>query len=79
MQLAEALLRAGRPETVPDLLRSLVVSFASEGMMRNARIALAYLHDAMEQNRLNADLVRHVRTYIEQLPFQRNTAFTPLH
>jgi tetratricopeptide (TPR) repeat protein len=78
MQLGEALLRAGWPQTVPDLLRDLVVSFASEGMMRNARIALAYLHQAIEQNRLNADLVRHVRTYIEQLPFQPNTAFTPL-
>ena len=78
MQLGEALLRAARPQTVPDLLRNLVVNFASEGMMRNARIALAYLHQAIEQNRLNADLVRHVRTYIEQLPFQPNTAFTPL-
>ena len=78
MQLAEALLRVGRSETVPDLLRNLVVNFASEGMMRNARIALAYLHEAIEQNRLSADLVRHVRAYIEQLPFRPNTAFAPL-
>lgn len=78
MQLGEALLRAGRPETVPDLLRNVVVSFASEGMMRNARTALAYMNEAIEQNRLSADLVRHVRTYIEQLPFQPNAAFVPL-
>jgi tetratricopeptide (TPR) repeat protein len=78
MQLGETLLRAGRPEPVPDLLRNVVVSFVSEGMMRNARIALAYLHEAIEQNRLSADLVRHVRTYIEQLPFQPASAFVPL-
>lgn len=78
MELGEALLRAGRPETVPDLLRNVVVNFAAEGMMRNARIALAYLHEAIEQNRLSANLVRHVRTYIEQLPFQPNLAFAPL-
>jgi tetratricopeptide (TPR) repeat protein len=78
MQLGEALLRAGRPKTVPDLLRNLAVNFASEGMMRNARIALAHLHEAIEQNRLSADLVHHVQTYIEQLPFQPNTAFVPL-
>jgi len=78
MELSEALLRAGRPETVPDLLRDAAVNFASEGMMRNARIALAYLHEAIEQNRLSADLVRHVRTYIEHLPFQPTLAFVPL-
>jgi tetratricopeptide (TPR) repeat protein len=78
MQLGETLLRAGRPETVPDLLRDVVVNFVSEGMMRNARIALASLHEAIEQNRLSADLVRHVRTYIEQLPFQPTLAFVPL-
>lgn len=78
MQLGETLLRAGQPETVPDLLRNVVVSFVSEGMMRNARIALAYLHEAINQNRLSADLVRHVRTYIEQLPFQPASTFLPL-
>jgi tetratricopeptide (TPR) repeat protein len=78
MQLGEALLRAGRPETVPDLLREVVRSFASEGMLRNARIALAYLQEAIEQNRVSADVIRHVRTYIEQLPFQPNAQFVPL-
>jgi tetratricopeptide (TPR) repeat protein len=78
MQLSEALLRAGRPETVPDLLRDVVVTFASEGMQRNARIALAYLHDAVEQKRVSADLIKHVRAYIEQLPFQPNAQFVTL-
>jgi tetratricopeptide (TPR) repeat protein len=78
MELGEALLRAGRPETVPDLLRNVAVNFASEGMMRNARIALASLHEAIERNWLSADLVRHVRTYIEQLPFQPTLPFVPL-
>jgi len=78
LQLGEALLRAGRPETVLDLLRNVVVNFASEGMMRNARVALAYLQEALEQNRLRADVVRHVRIYIEQLPSHPNSAFAPL-
>lgn len=78
MQLGEALLRSRRPEAVPDLLRDIVVTFASDGMMRNARIALAYLQEAIEQNRVSADLIRHVRTYIEQLPLQPTTRFVRL-
>jgi len=78
MELGEALLLVGRPETVPDLLRNVVVSFASEGMMRNAQIALAWMNEAIAQNRLSADLVRHVRTYIEQLPSHPGVAFVPL-
>ncbi|MFL6246482.1 MAG: tetratricopeptide repeat protein [Thermoanaerobaculia bacterium] len=78
MQLGEALLRAGRPETVPELLRNVVVSFASDGMMRNARIALAYLQDAIDQNWASPELIRHVRAYIEQLPLRPTTRFVPL-
>lgn len=78
MQLGEVLLAIGRPETVPLLLRDVVVTFASEGMMRNARIALAFLKEAIEQNRLTPDLIRHVRKYIEHIPSHPSVRFMPL-
>jgi tetratricopeptide (TPR) repeat protein len=77
LPLAEVLLSVWRAEAVPDLLRNLVVSFASDGMMRNARIALAYLNEAVEQNRVSAGLIRHVRSYIERIPLQPTARFVP--
>lgn len=68
LELAEILLLAERADEVPDLLRDVVVSFTSEGVMRNASIALAYLREAVEAGAIEARLVRHVRQYLEELP-----------
>ncbi len=78
MEAAEALLAAGRPQTVPNLLRDVAFNFAAEGMMRNARIALAYLHEALASGRVSSDVVRHVRAYLEDLPAHPSARFSPL-
>lgn len=68
LELAEVLLLAERADDVPDLLREVVVSFTSEGVMRNASLALAYLREAVEAGAVEARLVRQVRAYLEELP-----------
>jgi tetratricopeptide (TPR) repeat protein len=78
LELAEALLAADRPAEVPDLLRNVVVSFTSEGIMHNARIALAYLREAVEAGAIEPRIIRHVRNYLEELPTHPTSAFTPL-
>jgi len=78
LQLGETLLLAGRPGSVPELLQNVVVTFASEDMMRNARIALAYLHEALAQRRATPELIRHVRRYIRDIPSHPNARFVPL-
>jgi tetratricopeptide (TPR) repeat protein len=75
LELAEALLAAGRPDEVGTVLRDVAISFASEGMMRNARFALAYLHEAMTSGRLTASGVRYVRGYLEHLPTSNSERF----
>jgi tetratricopeptide (TPR) repeat protein len=68
LELAEVLLLADRADEVPDVLRNVVVSFTSEGVMRNASLALAYLREAVEAGAVEARLLRHVRTYLVDLP-----------
>ncbi|MGZ8780790.1 MAG: hypothetical protein ACXW31_12770 [Thermoanaerobaculia bacterium] len=78
LELAEALLLAERPDEVPDLLRNVVVSFTSEGIMHNAKIALAYLREAVEAGALEPRIIRHVRDYLEDLPTNPASVFLPL-
>jgi len=74
LELAEVLLLAGRPEEVPALLHNVVVSFTSEGIMHNAKIALAYLREAVEAHAIEPQMIRHVREYLSH----PTSAFTPL-
>ncbi|HYO79723.1 MAG TPA: tetratricopeptide repeat protein [Thermoanaerobaculia bacterium] len=78
LELAEVLLVADRPAEVAPLLRDLVVSFTSEGMMRNARLALAYLREAVEAGGIEAGVIRRVREYLEELPANPTSSFFPL-
>ena len=77
LELAEVLLLAERADEVPDLLRDVVVRFTSEGIMQNAKIALAYLREAAEAGALEPRIIRHVREYLEDLPVHPAIAFTP--
>lgn len=77
LELAEVLLLADRPAEVPVLLENVVVSFTSEGVMHNARLALAYLREAAETGALEPRVIRHVRTYLEELPTHPTLAFIP--
>lgn len=78
LQIAEALLGLERPAEVPSLLEDIVVQFASEGMMRNAKQALAYLTEALKTGRLTVRQVQHVRVYLEDLPLRPAATFEPL-
>jgi len=78
LELAEVLLLADRPDEVPDLLRDVVVSFTSEGIMRNASIALAYLREAVDAGAIEVRRIRHVREYLEELPSHPSNVFFPL-
>jgi tetratricopeptide (TPR) repeat protein len=76
LQLAEALLAGDRPEEVSAVLDGVVVAFSSEGLMRNANIALAYLREAVAANSIEVDLIRDVRLYLTELPFSPERVFT---
>jgi len=78
LDLAAGLLASGQPERVPALCRSVAVTFASEGMTRSARKALAYLSEAVSSGTATADELRHIRTYLERLPTHPNQEFSQL-
>jgi tetratricopeptide (TPR) repeat protein len=78
LEMAEALAAAGRGDEVPTVVKDTVVTFASERMTRSANIALAYLRDAVATTRDVVPIIRHVRSYLEQLPTSPSVDFTPL-
>jgi tetratricopeptide (TPR) repeat protein len=78
LEWAEARLATDLPEGVADACRGILVEFESEGMMRNARVALAYLHEALSTGTATPNVVRQVRTYLEDLPSRPSFAFVPV-
>jgi tetratricopeptide (TPR) repeat protein len=68
LDLVAGLLAAEQPERVPDLCRAITLTFSSEGMMRNAKKALAYLTEAVTSGDATPESVRHVRAFLEHLP-----------
>jgi tetratricopeptide (TPR) repeat protein len=68
LEWAEVRMASGDTEGVAETCAAIAVEFESEGMLRNARIALAYLHEAMRSGSATAQVVRHVRTYLTELP-----------
>jgi tetratricopeptide (TPR) repeat protein len=77
LEWAEARLAAGLTLGVAKACARIVMSFGSEGMERNARLALAYLHEALAGGTATADTVRHVRAYLEALPSAPASVFQP--
>ena len=77
LEWAEARLAAEMPKDVAEACGTIVVTFASEGMERNARVALAYLHEALAKGTATAEVVRHVREYLRDLPSTPERAFSP--
>jgi tetratricopeptide (TPR) repeat protein len=78
LEWAEARLAAGEPSGVAAACTRVVIAFGSERMERNARIALAFLHEALRTGTATPEIVRHVRLYLEQLPSAPERAFAPL-
>jgi tetratricopeptide (TPR) repeat protein len=75
LDLVAGLLAADQPESVPDLCRGITMTFSSEGMMRNAKKALAYLSEAVSVGQVTQEEVRHVRAFLEHLPEHPNEEF----
>lgn len=78
LEWAEARLATDLPEGVADACRAILVEFQSEGMQRNAHVALAYLHEALGKGTATPNVVRQVRTYLEDLPSRPSFAFVPV-
>ncbi|HEX7154163.1 MAG TPA: hypothetical protein VF618_21930 [Thermoanaerobaculia bacterium] len=78
LDLAEALILAGRASDVPLILSGVIVTFSNEGLMRSANLALAYLREAAGSNDVSADKIRHVRDYLAALPTHPGQRFEPL-
>jgi tetratricopeptide (TPR) repeat protein len=74
---AEARLALGAADGVAEACRGIVLAFESEGMQRNARVALAYLHEALAKGTATRDTVHQVRRYLEGLPSAPERAFAP--
>ena len=75
LDLVAGLLAAGQPARVPELCRVISVTFSSEGMMRNAKKALAYLSEAASAGKATPEAVRHVRAFLEHLPVRPHEEF----
>lgn len=78
LEWAEARLAAGEPSGVAAACARVMMTFGSERMERNARIALAFLHEALRAGTATPEVVRHVRLYLEHLPSAPERVFAPL-
>lgn len=70
-------LALGEAAGVAEACRSIVVRFESEGMMKNARLALAYVQEALARRTATPALLRQVRSYLERLPLHPDVTFVP--
>lgn len=68
LEWAEIRLAVGESSGVAERCAAIAVDFESEGMLRNARIALAYLQEALRSGAVTPEVVRHVRMYLTDLP-----------
>jgi tetratricopeptide (TPR) repeat protein len=75
LDLVAGLLAAEQPERVPELCRAITLTFSSEGMMRSAKKALAYLTEAVSSGDATPESVRHVRAFLEHLPAHPHEEF----
>ena len=75
---AAARLALETPAGVVEACKGIIMRFESEGMMKNARLALAYVHEALARGTATPALLQHVRKYLKLLPSQPSVAFVPL-
>jgi tetratricopeptide (TPR) repeat protein len=78
LEWAEVRLALDSPEGVADACSAILIEFESEGMRRNAQVALAYLHEALRSGTVSPKVVRLVRSYLEDLPSRPSLPFVPV-
>jgi len=74
---AEVRLAMNESDGVAAACREIMLELESVGMMQKARLALAYVHEALARNRATPALVREVRTYLARLPRRPHISFRP--
>ena len=67
LELVEALLLIGQPETVPAICRDLVARFVAAGSTARAVTALSFLREAVALGQPKPSLVREVHSFLRQL------------
>jgi len=72
---AAARLALDEPSGVAEACKRIVMRFEGEGMMKNARIALAHLHEVLAGGTATPDFVSQVRRYLEHLPARPGVPF----
>jgi len=78
LEWAEVRLSLSQPEGVADACSSIVIEFESEGMRRNASVALAYLHETLRSGSATPTIVREVRAFLAELRSRPEIPFEPL-
>lgn len=74
---AAARLALGELDGVAEACKGIVMRFESEGMMKNARLALAYVHEALARRTATPALLEQVRMYLKLLPSRPTSTFAP--
>lgn len=77
LRWAEVSLALGLYDGVAAKCRQLVVAFDSQGVEKRARMALAYLHEALQARSATPAVVAEVREYLEALPRHPERPFAP--
>lgn len=77
LELAEALLMTGDSEEVPAICREVISQFTRAGMASRAITALSFLREAVAIGHATPSLVRHVHTFLRELPEEQPRLFAP--
>jgi tetratricopeptide (TPR) repeat protein len=77
LDIVELLLRTEQSSEAAVICRYLVERFTRAGMSDNAVAALSYLREALAAGKATPKLATHVRTFLAELPDQRERLFAP--
>jgi tetratricopeptide (TPR) repeat protein len=77
LELAETLLILEQPDEVPAICRDLIGMFTRAGMASRAVTALSFLREAIAIGQGSPSLVRHVYSFLRELPAEQPRLFAP--
>lgn len=77
LELVELRLALGQSAGIAARCRDLLAIFRGAGLPDNANAALAYLQEAVQNERVDIPTVQHVRLYLEALPTTPQLLFAP--
>jgi tetratricopeptide (TPR) repeat protein len=77
LDLAETLLILGQSDEVPSICRDVISQFTRAGMASRAMTALSFLREAVAMGQASPSLVKHVSTFLRQLPAEQPRLSAP--